>query len=167
MCKYAIGQIYVMATPIQVLRAFAGVACRGKFLPRPYLVVPAPPESLPPMKESTIATIWDGMRQAVADPRGTVGKIEYGLHRFNIAAKTGTAQFRNEDKIYHAWLGGFGPLPEPKFAFVVALEESREYGGRTCAPLVWVLLDYLSKEYAGLLPGGEPDGSVRPSVEDF
>jgi cell division protein FtsI/penicillin-binding protein 2 len=100
------------------------------------------------------------MRDAVRDPGGTLGHDEYELRGYSIAAKTGTAQIREGYSRDHAWIAGFGPFPEPKFAFVVVLEESPLGGGKSCHHILQVLLDYLARECPELsgrrlVPSGE------------
>ncbi|MCZ6795662.1 MAG: penicillin-binding transpeptidase domain-containing protein [Planctomycetota bacterium] len=148
-CQYSIGQVHVLATPLQVVRAIGAVALRGRQLPTPYLVDPRPPEALPPIDEASMDVVWEGMRRAVAEPTGTSGK--HGLGLFNVAAKTATAQYQTREKRYHAWIAGFGPLPEPRFAFAINLEESPEGGGKSCVPLAMDLLEYLARDTPELL----------------
>jgi penicillin-binding protein 2 len=164
-CHYAIGQVHVEATPLQVLRAMAAIALDGKLLPRPYLAEPSAPEPLPPLGERTLAAVREGMRRAAGERGGTVF-AKSGLERFQVALKTGTAQFRSALPLHHAWIAGFGPLsapsrpggapsdPPPRFAFVVVLEETPEHGGDACAPIVAKLLEHLSREAPELRRGG-------------
>lgn len=144
-CAFAIGQEVVAATPLQVLRSFAAIAVRGKSLPVPWLVTPRDPEPLPRLRESTIDLVWDGM-QEVARPGGTAGKVEYGLTRFSVALKTGTAQYTTKEKRWHSWIAGFGPLPHPRFAFVVVFERASAGGGEACAPVLETMLRQLAIE---------------------
>ena len=117
----AIGQGGLTATPLQVLRLTAAVATGKLIAPR----VSADAGSVEPIKglrPATLAAIRRGMEQAVADPKGTA----YGvltIESLAVAAKTGTASV-GEGRRDHAWLAGYVPAAEPRFAFVVVLEHA-------------------------------------------
>jgi len=151
-CTLAIGQEVIDATPLQVLRSTAAVAIRGRALPVPWLVTPAPAEPLPKIDEETIELVWKGMREVVRSG-GTAGKLDYGLRGYSIALKTGTAQYTSKEKRWHAWVCGFGPLPEPRFAFVIVIEEAAAGGGEGCAPVLRTLLEYLEESCPELAGG--------------
>ncbi|MBN1443677.1 MAG: hypothetical protein JXA90_13290 [Planctomycetes bacterium] len=159
-CQYAIGQVFVEASPLQVLLSSAIVALRGSRVPRPFLVEPSEPAPfVPPLRDgrsavrdSTWNVIRDGMRDAAR--RGTAAKS--GLESLDIAAKTGTAQFRDRgaENLYHAWITGFAPVSAPRYAFVVCLEKSPDGGGAACAPILVEILRYLARDCPELDPSG-------------
>jgi len=155
-CHFAIGQVHVMATPMQVACAVGAIAVDGAFLPTPYLVDPPEPRPLRFGKEYTVQAIRKGLREVVQG--GTAGELE----AYNIAAKTATAQFasRDVDDRDHAWLVGFGPLPDPTTVFVIVLEKSTKGGGESCWRLAKELLDRLAARDPRFLrtrdEGGEP-----------
>jgi penicillin-binding protein 2 len=152
-CAYAIGQELVSATPLQVVRSAAAVALRGTRLPVPWLVTPAAPEPLPRLSETTIEVLGRGMKSA-AEAGGTAGKLEYGLRRYSIAAKTGTAQYTSREERWHAWICGYAPLIRPRFAFVVVVEKAPVGGGEGTAPVLAAVLEHLSVECPELLGVG-------------
>jgi len=142
-CSYAIGQQHVRATPMQIARAIAAVALDCRELPTPWLVERGTSRPLPLDRERTGKVLVEGMRRVVSEYGGTVyGKSE--LERFRFAAKTGSAQFVDHGKRYHASIVGFGPVPDPTIAFVVVLEDSPDGGGEACAPIVRELLDWFA-----------------------
>jgi len=79
----------------------------------------------------TLSTIREGLRQVVANDRGT-GNLA-ALSKVAIAGKTGTAEVGN-GRADHAWFAGYAPADKPRVAFVVVLEHGGS-GGRAAAPL--------------------------------
>jgi penicillin-binding protein 2 len=147
-----IGQGFVAATPIQMVRATAAVANGGLVLtPRVvrevvdsagHVVVPNEPnvESQIPIDAANFAIMREAMRQAVS--WGTAK--EGGVRGVEVAGKTGTAEFgpRFADGTYetHAWFAGFAPADSPQIAITVFLE--RGVGAINAAPLASKILDY-------------------------
>lgn len=143
LCHYAIGQVYVEATALQVLRAVATVALRGQSVPVPYLVEPKAAGPLALSNAEAIEALREGMWRAVHQRGGTAhGKA--GLEQFRVSCKTATAEYRSGEERCHAWIGGFAPFDAPRFAFVIVLERSPSHGGDACAPLARRLLDSLA-----------------------
>jgi penicillin-binding protein 2 len=126
--NYAIGQGYLLVTPMQILRMTAAVA-NGGYLLRPYLVnkiedidISQTKKAHTRISEETLNTVKEGLFKVVNEPDGT-GRRAY-IEGLDISGKTGTAQ-TSTDKT-HAWFAGFAPLADPKIALVVFLE----YGGK-------------------------------------
>lgn len=135
--NYSIGQGYLLATPLQIARAYVPLA-NGGMLPTPYLVegmAPVPVDlGLPP---SALAPIRKGL-EAVVGTRGTGWRAgEFGV---SVAGKTGTAQ--NSHGPDHALFVGYAPQKEPRYVAAV-LVEAGEHGSSTAAPMVGELLAYL------------------------
>lgn len=152
------------ATPLQVARFMGAVALRGRLVPTPWIVTPLEPEVSTRalgVRAATWEAIGRGLWGAAHDPHGTAGRAELGIRDYAVAVKTGTAQFRkfkdSETELYHGWLAGFGPLPEPRFAFAICLEATPQFGGPACAPVARALLGYL--EASGACPGLLLDGA--------
>lgn len=143
-----IGQGYMEATPLQVVRMVAAVANGGKLL-RPKVVrevrdadgnviVPARADvrGRVPVSEQNLAVMREAMRQAVAE--GTASKAQ--VPGVQVAGKTGTAEFGarlGAGSIYgrykeHGWFVGFAPYDNPEVAVVVFHEEGG--GALTAAP---------------------------------
>ncbi len=121
----SIGQGYLMATPIQVLRMMAAVA-NGGFLVRPYLCKYVGgyeinyPQLVPlDLPSDILLAVRNGLRFAVEYPDGTAYVLS-GLP-VSVAGKTGTAQ-SVKGKPSHSWFVGFFPVDNPKYVAVVLLE---------------------------------------------
>jgi penicillin-binding protein 2 len=139
----AIGQGFLLVTPLQMCRLAAAVG-NGGALYRPQIVgrvAPAgeqpeivfEPERVGrlPLTPDTLAAIQKGLEGATTSPRGTA------THRFvdfpyAVAGKTGTAQ--NEGELPHAWFVGYLPAEAPEIAIVAMIENSGE-GSTFAAPL--------------------------------
>ncbi len=165
----AIGQGFVLATPLQVLNATAAVA-NGGTLYRPQLIyqtiggdgavthvlTPEPIHDLS-MSPDTIELVRQGLLEAVEYGTGYYAKIP-GLA---VAGKTGTAEFARLDDEgnlildhegnlpTHAWFTAFAPYEDPEIALVVFLDDGGE-GSQTAAPVAAKVLRY----YFGI---DEPD----------
>jgi len=150
----AIGQGYILTTPIQMLNATAAVA-NGGTLYRPQIVrevrdaegnivrpfrrevihqLPIAPENL--------ALVREGMRAAVA--WGTGWKAN--LPGLAVAGKTGSAEYPgprdSEGKLpTHAWFLAYAPAEEPEIALVVFIEGGGE-GSVTAVPVAARILAY-------------------------
>lgn len=128
----SIGQGYVTATPLQLANYTAAVANGGKLL-KPHFVskirkntgetVAVKTEILQDGIASAEAmrVIREGMRKTITD--GTAQNLKD--LPVEVAGKTGTAQFGNEDKT-HAWFVSFAPYEDPEIAMVVLVEGGGE-----------------------------------------
>jgi penicillin-binding protein 2 len=138
----AIGQGYMLATPLQIVRLLAAIGNGGRLL-RPRLIdkivgvdgtaqvfdtevagtLPLSPESLALIRHSL---------EAVAS--GAQGTARYAFNNipYTVAGKTGTAE-SGQDKP-HAWFAGYAPTDEPRLAIAVILEHAGE-GSKEAAPL--------------------------------
>ena len=116
----AIGQYGFQATPLQVVRAIAAIANKGKLL-EPRLVRESDPPRFRviPIVQSSFAVVQEGMRQAVTE--GTAS----GLNALPVAvaAKTGTAELGSRKQFVNSWVVGFFPYEQPRFAFAVIMEQ--------------------------------------------
>ena len=143
-----IGQGYIEATPLQVLRMTAAVANGGDLLrPRVVreirdaegaIVLASQPEvqRRVPVSTQNLAVMREAMRQAVADGTANLAAVP-GVA---VAGKTGTAEFGQRigaGSIYgryreHGWFTGFAPFENPEIAVVVFHQEGG--GGASAAP---------------------------------
>jgi penicillin-binding protein 2 len=139
----AIGQGFLLTTPLQMCRMTAALA-NGGTLYRPQIVsrvgasAGEPEVSFQaervgrlPITEGTLQAIREGMLGATTSPRGTA------THRFvnfpiSVAGKTGTA--RSEGELPHAWFVGYLPAENPEIAIVAMVEHSGE-GSTFAAPI--------------------------------
>jgi penicillin-binding protein 2 len=128
--NYAIGQGYLMVTPIQVLNMTAVIANSGKLV-HPHVVKRIGEDFLPYQKprrmalsDATIKIIRKGLYEVVNADDGT-GK-HARAEGVIAAGKTGTAQ--NPLGKTHAWFTGFAPFDDPKLCLVVFIEHGGKGG---------------------------------------
>lgn len=167
----AIGQGFVLATPLQMLNAMAAVANGGN-LYRPQIVYRVEdtqgnvvrtlqPELIRTLDISpqNMAIVREGLREAA------VSGTAYGFWHFpiEVAGKTGTAEYYAVDDQgnlildkkgrlpTHAWFAGFAPYNNPEIALVVFLEGGGE-GSQRAVPVAVEIMRY----YFGL-PSPEPE----------
>jgi penicillin-binding protein 2 len=134
----AIGQGYLLATPLQMANAYAALARGGKLL-APVLVADQDSQSLGSLNLSpgTLATILDGMKRVTSTPQGTA-YYAFRDEKLPIAAKTGSAENENPDA--HAWFVGFTPPDKPSLLALVMIEGG-QHGGTVAAPIARSLID--------------------------
>jgi penicillin-binding protein 2 len=126
----AIGQGYLLVTPIQVLEMISIVANGGKTV-KPHIVKSidtlevntAPPHDLN-FNRNAIRTVKDGLFKVVNAENGTGKRAR--LEGITICGKTGTAE--NPGGTTHAWFCGFAPLDDAKISLVVFLEHGGKGG---------------------------------------
>ncbi len=141
----AIGQGFLLVTPLQVSQMLAAVA-NGGTLYRPYLVAKigannTHPEQITapqavgqlPLSAANLEVIKEALWDVTRTPSGTASHRFQGLE-IPIAGKTGTAQAPGETALPHAWFAGYFPADEPAIALVVLVENSGE-GSAIAAPL--------------------------------
>ncbi|MDD5422143.1 MAG: penicillin-binding protein 2 [Candidatus Omnitrophota bacterium] len=128
--NYAIGQGYLMVTPIQVL-CMTSVIANGGSLVRPYIVKKINGDEMRSEKKkkiglrtSTIQRIREGMFDVINDPNGTAKRAR--AEGVVAAGKTGTAE--NPLGKTHAWFAGFAPYDDPRICVVVFLEHGGKGG---------------------------------------
>jgi len=154
-CNSAIGQGIALATPIQMATIAAAIANGGTEY-QPHVVKTTTTASgkvtskapvvvaIGIANDSTLQIIREGMRLSVAGPRGVISSLKYVP--IKVAAKTGTAEFGIKDKYgystTHAWVIGFYPYNEPKYAFAVLIE-----GGGSSSVASFAMRDFLNAIY--------------------
>lgn len=146
----SIGQGDLLATPLQVAQAMAGIA-NGGALPELRLISQVQDTrgrvvraSQPERKNwlgatpEAVETVREGMRDVVNSGYGT-GRSA-GLSYTTLCGKTGTAQWGPKAKNQRlAWFAGFLPFDNPRYAFAVLYEgrpNETVSGGRMAAPMV-------------------------------
>lgn len=128
--NFAIGQGYLLVTPIQVVRMMSAIANGGRLV-QPYIVkriegveITAGRSQNVGVSKSTLDEVRAGLEMVVNDETGTGRRARApGLR---IAGKTGTAQ--NPKGASHAWFSGFSPVDGPKIALVVFVENGGKGG---------------------------------------
>lgn len=139
----AIGQGFLLTTPLQMCRMVAAVG-NGGTLYRPQIIqkvaaIGDQPEILfkadkvgrLPVTPATLQAIQEGLLGVTTKPQGTAP------HRFvdfpyPVAGKTGTAQ--NEGELPHSWFIGYLPADKPEIAIAAMIENIGE-GTTFAAPL--------------------------------
>jgi len=128
----AIGQGFVLTTPLQILGITSYIATGG-ILYKPELLLNIRPEILASNLLSTkdIRLIKEGM-ELVPKGRGTA----WPFFTFPIptAGKTGTAEYGDPKNKTHAWYTSFAPTDNPKIALTVLVEGGGE-GSSVAAPI--------------------------------
>jgi penicillin-binding protein 2 len=135
----AIGQGFLLATPLQMANYVAAVANDGMVW-KPRIVVEArdragnvvktfPKQMLrtADTKPTDLSLIRDGMRAVVADPDGTV-YFPFKGYQIPVAGKSGTAETSTPGRV-NAWFIGFAPFDGPKLAVATVYEQYAESPG--------------------------------------
>jgi len=185
----AIGQGFLLGTPLQILNATAALA-NGGTLYQPQIVYQVTdaegrvlqsfaPEVIReiPVSQENLALVREGMRAAVE--WGTA--MNAYLPWVSVAGKTGTAEYftdENEDGYpdrdrkgnlpTHAWFTAFAPAEDPEIALVVLVEGGGE-GSSTAVPVAaQILQHYFPLPSTGVLPEAEatpaPGEQPMPSL---
>jgi penicillin-binding protein 2 len=163
-----IGQGFTLATPLQLAKATATLANRGKVI-TPRLVntlETSGKTSLPTietekplkLKKENITTIINAMVNVIHGRGGTAKRLSQGIH-YKIAGKTGTAQVftvkqnetYNQHKLKkkfhdHALFVSFAPAFDPKIAVAVIVEHGG-HGGSTAAPMAGKIIRSFLNDY--------------------
>lgn len=137
--NFSIGQGRMLATPLQVARAFAGVATG--WLPTPHVVESAGrageepeyfdhPRAKLPIPAEHLALIREGLRRVVANTHGTAHAVGFP-DRWDVMGKTGSVE-RGGDKLDAWFVGIFG---NPAQIIVVHVEDADGHGGEIAGPL--------------------------------
>ncbi len=144
--NYAIGQGFVLVTPLQ-MACFVASFARGETTTRPTLLhqigrprIHSDPIGLSPDQYRLIV---QGMRQCVVGVNGTARDLNIAAVRIPdlaIAGKTGTAQVRSpKGTLNIAWFICFAPAENPEIALAVMIEgdtPGEEFaGGRYAGPV--------------------------------
>lgn len=150
----AIGQGYLMLTPLQLASVYMTIANRGVAY-KPYLLsrVMSPEGELLASFEPQQArrlniqdSHWDavieGLRAVVQSSRGTAAGSFWGA-KYDPAGKTGSSQVTGQPA--HAWFASFAPAAQPEIV-VVVFAEYGEGGSSAAAPIARKVLDaYFTK----------------------
>ena len=160
----AIGQGYVLTTPLQIASAFCAIA-NESFVPKPRIVVkikdgddvfslPAEKRKELHLSKKTLSFIKEALSGVVNDPQGTGTKAK--IEGLVVAGKTGTAQVvskaaaaggsRSAGAEDHAWFVAMAPADNPQIVVSVLIENGG-HGGSVAAPVAReIIKEYLKKE---------------------
>jgi penicillin-binding protein 2 len=138
----AIGQGFVLVTPLQIVRMLAALGNGGQLF-RPRLVerivnVGGTEQVFEPeiagtlsISPENLALIQTSLKDITSGARGTAREAFEGF-AYTVAGKTGTAESGQEEP--HAWFAGYSPADAPRVAIAVVLEHAGE-GSKKAAPL--------------------------------
>lgn len=172
----AIGQGDMLATPLQLVRAYAAIANGGTvYSPRIGKAIIRPDGRVvkritpPTVRQVPVSDkVLNYIRDALADvPRsGTAASAFAGfpLDEIPVAGKTGTAQARGEEDT--AWFASFAPAGDPRYAVVVMVSQGG-LGAAAAAPAVREIYEGIYGVGAGkpVFPDGGPPTRL-PRVTD-
>ena len=152
-----VGQGYINATPIQLAYYSAFLATKGNVNNFSFVQDSSnlknlfTPENI---KEADWNNIHESMIGVIEDPKGTAGRLR-NLKDYLIAAKSGTVELVStetkedyqiirevEGKRDHAIIIAFGPMPNPRYAVSVVIENG-ESGGSVAGPVAIGVLNSL------------------------
>jgi|TARA_B110000914_G_C15521144_1_gene477054 penicillin-binding protein 2 len=155
-----VGQGYMVATPIQ-LAYYSSILAKKGAINKLSLVQSEPNQVDHGMNLNNFTKKdWDRLHIAMTDvidsPAGTSRRLK-DLKSFQVAAKSGTAELvsldskedyllvrQNEAQRDHAIMIAFGPMPDPKYAVSVVIENG-ESGGAVAGPVAISVLKELIK----------------------
>lgn len=146
MMQTVIGQGDTVVTPLQMAMIVDAIANKGKMM-HPYLVDHIESETgnviqsfhskvlAEPLSEEESKKMTSLMESVVDE--GTATKLNNS--KYNVAGKTGSAEFGNEKGHSHAWFAGF-TTEEDSIVVCVILEDAGS-GGATAAPVAKKIFD--------------------------
>jgi len=133
----AIGQGFLLTSPIQLATAYAAIANGNQILYKPFIVkkIINPQNNLIMFKEpEVIAKIKLEPKNIVSLKKSLLNVVNKGtginakLLDFPIAGKTGTAETSQEKD--HAWFISYAPVNDPELVIAVFLEHGGHGGGK-------------------------------------
>jgi len=151
----AIGQGFVEATPLQVVRGLAAIA-NGGTLYRPQLVdsvrliddisYQMTPDAMGSIniRQEVLDVVREGMCNVTTAANGTAEFVftNSPLQTIGVCGKTGTAEDQGPNPgISHAWFAGYAPRENPQIAVVAMIENSGQ-GSEIGAPIVREIMEY-------------------------
>ncbi len=150
----AIGQGFIIVTPLQVLNMINILANDGIWVPpKLFLKQEGPQPQRIKLKQEYLELIRKGMVAVVNEIGGTARKVQF--EEFTVAGKTATSQVVSHKTLEtldnatkekrelqnHAWFVAFGPVEDPEIS-VLALVEHGGGGSKAAAPVVRKILSY-------------------------
>ena len=155
-----VGQGYLSATPLQLAYYSAFLAKKGELSKFSFVQedIDAPLNTFVSknINDYDWEKIHESMIGVIDNPKGTAGRLR-DLKDFTVAAKSGTVELgstetkedykiirETEGKRDHAIIIAFGPMPNPKYAVSVVIENG-ESGGSVAGPVAIEILNSLLK----------------------
>lgn len=147
----AIGQGYLLATPLQMANVYSLIAAGGA-QPVPNIIlhkdtngiqtqaVPQKRANTQKVAPALLAQIKQALHDVTSTAAGTATAEFYGV-KVPVAGKTGTAESGVTDP--HGWFACFAPVDKPKYVVIVMQENAGE-GNVVSAPLARKVIDVLN-----------------------
>lgn len=156
----AIGQGFILATPMQLVRFGAAIANNGKLYKPRIANYHKPIFEQVAVDTASLHILKEAMYQAVNTLGGTAYYSRILAEKQQFAGKTGTAQVQSKasvdddlsresiawEKRNHATFIGFGPYHEPKYSILVFVDHGGG-GGRAAAPIASRILNEVYLKY--------------------
>jgi penicillin-binding protein 2 len=153
-----VGQGYLSATPLQLAYYSSVLANKGKSKDLSFVFNKADLKNLYIKSENISDLDWKKLHQSmigvIDSPIGTAKRLQE-LKTYKVAAKSGTVELvstetkedykiirENEGNRDHAIIIAFGPMPNPKYAVSVVIENG-ESGGSVAGPVAIAVLNSL------------------------
>lgn len=148
----SIGQGDVLSTPLQNAMIASAIANDGKLM-KPTLVDRVRASDLSTLSETTpeiMSTAFSSdtagklnqMMQSVVEKDAPTLQIA-GV---KVAAKTGTAQIGSSNQTNDAWVMGFAPADNPKYAVSVVIHNVNQFGVEAAGPIAKALMEEALKQ---------------------
>jgi penicillin-binding protein 2 len=153
-----VGQGYLSATPLQLAYYATVLANKGSSKELSFIQEKKDTKNLNIQLDNTNDLDWRRLHQSmigvIESPIGTAKRLQE-LKTFTVAAKSGTVELvstdnkedykiirENEGNRDHAIIIAFGPMPNPKYAVSVVIENG-ESGGSVAGPVAIAVLNSL------------------------
>jgi penicillin-binding protein 2 len=138
----SIGQYGFLATPIQMLRAYAALANGGTLL-TPHVEKGVTKEGKDlKLNQEYLQIIHEGMRKTVTMNGGTAR----GLERKDVAvaSKSGTAEVGAGNAYVNSWSAGFWPYEEPRFAYILMMDHAPRSNALGAGRIMGEVMEWMS-----------------------
>ncbi|HVQ87685.1 MAG TPA: penicillin-binding protein 2 [Actinomycetes bacterium] len=178
----AIGQGDMLATPLQMARAYAAIANGGTlYKPQIAKAVMSPSGEVVkefepkaqgkiPASDETIAYIQDALKGVTTVGTAAWKFTDFPLDQIPIASKTGTGEVQGGSGQSTSWFASYAPANDPKFVVLMMVPEGGT-GSGTSGPSVNAIyralfgVDGFNVDPANaIIPGGKPVAGL-PTIE--
>ncbi len=150
----AIGQSFLMLTPIQAAKIISGIANKG-YSPQLHLIKNPEKEKLIPIKgfsQGTYDIVRKGLETCIDSGTGQASKFT----EFKVAGKTGSAEVKGYSHTTHGWFASYAPADDPEIV-VAVFAEGAGHGGSVAAPVAKKIYEAWYAEKMGI---------KKPEVEE-
>lgn len=145
----SIGQGDLLITPLELLNFISAIAADGVFYKPRVADLGGGPEVIRDLSGEiggSLQVVQEGMRDAVQKSYGTAVMLD--TLPINVAAKTGTSQVLNNEKL-NAFFVGYAPYEDPEIAVLILVEDARE-GSLNTVPIAYDVFLWYYKNRLGL-----------------